>query len=46
VVTEWEHAGGWLRERPTLRFALAGLLLPLCFLLRPPESGEFIYFQF
>ncbi len=31
---------------PLATVALAGLLLPLCFLLRPDRSPQFIYFQF
>jgi len=44
-------AAEYLRQRRgpwwiTLRYALAGVLLPLCFLLRPDRTPDFIYFQF
>jgi D-alanyl-lipoteichoic acid acyltransferase DltB (MBOAT superfamily) len=46
VVGEWSRRSGWPEAHPKVRAAIAGLLLPLCFLLRPAEAADFIYFQF
>ncbi len=46
VLGEWAHKGGWIKDQHTLRFAAAGVLLALSFLLRPSQSTAFIYFQF
>ena len=43
---EWNRRSDLAERRPTLAFAAAGVLLPLCFVLRPDHSVPFIYFQF
>jgi alginate O-acetyltransferase complex protein AlgI len=46
VLSELNRKRGWTERWPALAFAVAGVLLPLCFLLRADRSAEFIYFQF
>ena len=46
VLGEWSRKSGLGERHPWLGFAGAGVLLPLCFLLRPDHSTPFIYFQF
>ncbi len=46
ILGELDRARGWTARHPELSFAVAGILLPLCFLLRPDRSPPFIYFQF
>ena len=46
LVGEWNRRSGFGERHPWLGFAGAGLLLPLCFVLRPDHSEPFIYFQF
>ena len=36
----------WTERYQLATVALAGLLLPLCYLLRPDKAAQFIYFQF
>lgn len=46
VLGELDHRHRWSERYQLATVALAGLLLPLCFLLRPDKATQFIYFQF
>ena len=46
LVGEWNRKSKLGERYPALAFAAAGVLLPLCFVLRPDQSTPFIYFQF
>lgn len=46
ILAELDRRHGLTERFEWAALALAGLLLPLCFLLSPAESTEFIYFSF
>jgi alginate O-acetyltransferase complex protein AlgI len=46
ILGELNRRHRWTERYELVAVALAGLLLPLCFLLRPDKTSDFIYFQF